>query len=326
MQNEVTIAVRSPGLAPETIRTVVIVPTFRRPDHLVLTLGSLAAQSGAPPFAVIVMENDTEGQAGLGAARPLFAAGAPAGLVLLAHARGNCSAYNAGLVTALAEFPAMETCLVLDDDEVASPGWAAALLRQAEASGADLVGGPVEPVFPARPGSHLVRHPVFTPPYRASGPVPILYGSGNVLIRRRVLEGMPRPFLDPAFNFIGGGDADFFARCRAAGFRFAWAADALIRETTPARRMEVSWLRARGLRDGAISSIIERRADRTGAGRLRTLAKSAGLLLASPWRSARLALATRSPTIGLYHLHVALGRFMAEFGLVHEQYRRPEQN
>jgi hypothetical protein len=32
------------------------------------------------------------------------------------------------------------------------------------------------------------------------------------------------------------------------------------------------------------------------------------------------------PAAGLYPLHVALGRLMAEFGYTNEQYRQPEKN
>jgi len=40
----------------------------------------------------------------------------------------------------------------------------------------------------------------------------------------------------------------------------------------------------------------------------------------------RLGLQTGSAVIGLYHIQVALGRLMEEFGLVNEQYRNPESN
>ena len=99
-----------------------------------------------------------------------------------------------------------------------------------------------------------------------------------------------------------------------------------MRETTPARRTEFSWLNARSLRNGALSAIIERRRDGSLKGRARSLLKSAALLLASPFRGMRLGLRTRSATVGLYPLQVAVGRFLGEFGLVNEQYRRPEQN
>jgi GT2 family glycosyltransferase len=323
----ITIALTSPGLDPAAARAVVCVPTFRRPDHLLTTLRSLAAQAGAPPFAVVLVENDEERREGLEAARPLFETGALAGHVVIAHARGNCSAYNAGWATALARFPAMEFLLVVDDDEVAPPDWIARLAATAEGTAADIVGGPQRAVFePGARSGAARRHPVFTPHFTATGPVPILYSSGNVLIRRHVLEAMGSPFLDTRFNFIGGGDSDFYARCRDKGFRFAWCAEAPVHETTPARRTEFSWLNARSLRNGAISSMIEHRRDASLSGRARTLAKSAALLLAAPARGMLLGWRSRSALIGLYPLQVAVGRLLAEFGRINEQYRRPEQN
>ncbi|MBO0904074.1 glycosyltransferase family 2 protein [Jiella sonneratiae] len=325
MSQTITVECVSPGLSAEAIGTVVTLPTFRRPEHLLSTLYSLAAQEGAPPFAVVVMENDAEGRAGLEAARSMFEKGGIAGLVIVAHERGNCSAYNAGWTTALEHFPAMRDLLVIDDDEIAAPDWVARMLATAETLGVDVVGAPQVPRFEPGARSRYERHPVFVPHYAATGRVPILYSSGNVLIRRRVLEAMGAPFLDTAFNFIGGGDADFYSRCRERGFTFGWCAEAPVFETVPARRTEFSWLNARGLRNGAISAIIERR--RGGRqGTPRRLAKSLGLLAASPWRSLRLALGTGSATIGLYHCQVAVGRLLAEFGRVNEQYRQAERN
>jgi GT2 family glycosyltransferase len=329
MNDSITIEIVSPELrqgngAPHAI--VVTLPTFRRPEHLLKTLASLAAQKTARRFAVIVMENDAAGREGLRAAAPLFADGPLEGLVLVAHERGNCAAYNAGWLTALARFPAMRHLLVIDDDEWAGPDWIERLVETSEREDADFVGAPQCPVFEAGATESVHRHPVFTAPYSRTGPVPILYSSGNVLIRRRVLEAMGPPFLDTAFNFIGGGDSDFYARCRRRGFRFAWCQEAPVFETTPARRTEYFWLQARSLRNGAISTLIERGADASPSGRLKTLAKSFGLLALSPWRFLRLAARTGSPVIALYPIQVAVGRLMAEFGKVNEQYRRPEQN
>ncbi|MCW4116419.1 glycosyltransferase [Aurantimonas sp. MSK8Z-1] len=326
MQEAITIEVRTPRLREPEPRVVVTLPTFRRPEHLRRTLQSLAVQATDRPFAVVVMENEAEAREGLAAARSLIEAATPRGLVLVAHARGNCSAYNAGWATALAEFPAMEHLLVIDDDEVAPPDWIARLVAAAEATGADLVGGPQLPDFETPSGARYRRHPVFTPHYDTTGPVPILYSSGNVLIRRRVLEAMGPPFLDTAFNFVGGGDSDFYTRCRAKGFRFAWCAEAPVYETVPARRTEFSWINARSLRNGSLSAMIEARSNPGQTARLRRLAKSAALLAASAPRGIALGWRTGSPVAGLYHLQVALGRFLGEFGKINEQYRRPEQN
>ncbi|UIJ71333.1 glycosyltransferase family 2 protein [Aurantimonas sp. HBX-1] len=326
MNEAVSIERVSPGLSGEGFDVVVTLPTFRRPEHLLRTLASLQAQETSHRFAVIVIENDDEGGEGRRAADPLFAGGALAGLVITAHARGNCSAYNAGWATALERFPSMRYLAVIDDDELAGPDWLERLVATAECLPADIVGGPQIPVFEKQAGRGVLRHPVFVPHYAVTGPVPILYSSGNVLIRRAVLETMGAPFLDTAFNFIGGGDSDFYSRCRERGFSFGWCAEAPVHETTPPRRMEFSWLNARGMRNGALSSIIERRRQGGRRGSVRRLAKSAALLAASPFRSAALAARTGSAVAGLYPMQVAIGRLLAEFGIVNEQYRRPDQN
>ncbi|MFP5076317.1 glycosyltransferase family 2 protein [Rhizobium sp. YIM 134829] len=308
------------------IAYAITLPTFRRPDHLIATLKTLLVQAPGKPFAIIVMENDTDGLAGAEAAKQLLATAPVSARIVLAHRRGNCHAYNAGWADALAAYPRFEALAVIDDDELAAPDWLLRLVSQQRESGADMVGGPQLPLFETGSRERSARHPVFTAHYGTNGPVPILYSSGNVLITRRVLDAMPRPFLDPLFNFIGGGDADFYRRAREKGFRFAWAADAAVTETIPARRTERSWINARSLRNGAISAMLEHRAAPSAAGRLRTIAKSLALLAASGPRGLLLWRRTGLPSAGLYHGQVALGRLMAEVGRVGEQYRNPEKN
>jgi len=317
---------RSADLDPDRIRVVITLPTFRRPDHLVMTLDSLQAQGFGHDTAVVVMDNDAAGLEGAHAAADWLTSSRLKGIAIVAHQRGNCHAYNAGWETALAEFPKLTHIAVIDDDEIAGPDWLSGLMKTAEKTGADLVGGPQIPVFADKALDGWRKHPVFTPHYQISGLVPILYSSGNVLISRPVLDMMPRPYLDPAFNFIGGGDSDFYRRAKARGFAFGWSAEAAVMETLPSRRAEFSWLNARSLRNGAISAILEKRQWPGIPGRARTLIKSLALLAAAPVRGVRLGLETGSAIIGLYHIQVAVGRLMAEFGLVNEQYRNPESN
>ena len=117
----ISILARSPGLQPETFQAIVTVPTFRRPVQLLETLGSLQAQQTDRRFAVIVMENEADAREGAMAALPLFESSAVQGMLIVAHERGNCSAYNAGWQTALLHFPSFEHLLVIDDDELADP-------------------------------------------------------------------------------------------------------------------------------------------------------------------------------------------------------------
>jgi len=44
--------------APASPRIAVVVPTFRRPDHLRVTLASLAGQARRAGAAIVVVDND----------------------------------------------------------------------------------------------------------------------------------------------------------------------------------------------------------------------------------------------------------------------------
>lgn len=322
-----SISVRHVNQNESPVDAVVILPTFRRPEHLVQTLNSVAAQTTDRRFAIVVMENDDEGLDGLEAATRWFTDHpGQAGIAIIAHERGNCSAYNAGIETAFRHYPDFSHLLVIDDDEVASPHWLDRLIAASDDFRVDMVGAPQVPIFEDETGRRWSKHPVFMPHYQTTGRVPILYSSGNVAIRRRVLETMGPEWLDTTFNFIGGGDSDFYARCKARGFAFGWCAEAPVMETMPARRTERSWINARSVRNGAISAIIERRNGLGSKGRLKRHAHNLALLAASPLRSMLLGLKTRSASIGIYHIQVAIGRFLAEFGQVAEQYRQPEKN
>ncbi|RJT35094.1 glycosyltransferase [Mesorhizobium waimense] len=323
----VSIAGRSAGLAAETVEAVVTLPTFKRPEQVLATLASLKAQQTARRFAVIVMENEAEARDGAKAALPLFERGEIAGMVIIAHERGNCSAYNAGWQTAIVHFPDFEHLLVIDDDEIADPFWLENMCRVAETLGADIVGGPQVPVFADPAHARWAEHPVFAPPYRETGLVPALYSSGNLLVGRNVLTAMGPPFLDLRFNFMGGGDSDFLSRAAQRGFVLGWCAEAKVHETVPARRIEADWIRARSLRNGVISTLVEKkkRAGTPLAG-AKVFTKSLALLAASPLRGAVRLARTGSPATALYPIHVALGRVLAEFGYANEQYRQPEKN
>ena len=323
----VTIVAATPYMDVTAMEAVVTLPTFKRPQQVLETLASLAAQVTARRFAVIVMENEAEKREGASAAAPLFEHDAMTGLVIVAHERGNCSAYNAGWETALGTFPNFRHLLVIDDDEIADPHWLERMCSTAERLGVDIVGGPQVPVFADRAQQHWEAHPVFAPPYSATGAVPVLYSSGNLLVGRHVLERMGPPFLDLRFNFMGGGDSDFLSRAAQAGFRLAWCAEAIVREAVPARRTEADWIRARSLRNGVISTLVEKkRRAGTPFANLKVFAKSLALLGAAPLRAALRLLKTWSPQVAAYPIYVALGRVMAEFGYANEQYRQPEKN
>ena len=226
------------GIDANLVKVVVVVPTFRRPAQLSKTLHSLAQQR-VDQFVAVIVENDSTSKEGLAAVR--VAAGDHPNLKCLCveePRQGNVYAINTGFEAALDLFPRSEFILMMDDDEIATPDWLWRMLAAVESSGADIVGGPVEPDFAAHVPASIRNHPAFWPNYDTSGFVPIIYGSGNCLIRRRVFERFERPYFDPRFNFLGGGDADFFVRSRMKGATFWWEQEALISEDGATRAYE----------------------------------------------------------------------------------------
>lgn len=317
----------TPDLNFAAIDTVITVPTFKRPEQLLQTLHSLNEQKTDKNFAIIVIENDSPDEQGAKAAGPLFLEKNFTGMVIVEEQAGNCNAYNAGWLTALHYFPNFEQILVIDDDEIASQHWVEELCKTQKHFKSDLVGGPQIPVFNKTQSHNWAKHPVFAPPYNITGPVPILYSSGNLLIKRRVIDAMPFPFLEPMFNFTGGGDADFIDRSRRKGFTTAWSNEAQLFETVPARRLEADWIRTRAMRNGMISTMVERRRRaHQPFGRFINFGRSLAILAFSPVKALIKGLQTQSLSIGLNYIYVGFGRFMAHFGYEYEQYRAPEKN
>ncbi len=225
----------------------VIVPTLRRPESLERALRSLFAQTGVAErvSAIVVVDNDPTGSAAatVGTLRlqspwPLTYVHAPR--------PGVATARNAGLAATGAPLIAF-----LDDDEAASPGWLAALLKAQAQTGADAVFGPItgrapdaapwlkpwlERFFgregPAQTG--LIAHP---------------YGCGNSLMVRATALPGSAPF-DAGTDQAGGEDDALFAALASRGGRFGWAEDAWVEEFAPAHRATLDYALARAFAYG----------------------------------------------------------------------------
>jgi succinoglycan biosynthesis protein ExoM len=156
--------------------------------------------------------------------------------------RGIAPARNRLVSEALksdAQFIAM-----IDDDEWPDPRWITRFLETQKQTRADLLQGSVM-FLRGTPGPARIpniRH--------ATGPVEMLEGAGNLLIHRRVLEETPAPWFDPAFALTGGEDRDFFMRLKRAGFRFAWADEAIAFGTIAAPRHRLGWAMRRAYSNG----------------------------------------------------------------------------
>jgi succinoglycan biosynthesis protein ExoM len=225
----------------------IIVPTLRRPESLERALHTLFLQTavGDRISEIVVVDNDPAGSAGAGieALRPQ----SPWPLAYVHAPRpGVATARNAGLEATRAPLIAF-----LDDDEAASPGWLAALLKAQEATGADAVFGPITgraPQAEAWLKPYLERFFGREGP-KATGLIDTPFGCGNSLMVRATALPGPAPF-DVASDQAGGEDDALFAALRARGGRFGWAADAMVEEFAPAHRATLKYALARAFAYG----------------------------------------------------------------------------
>ena len=225
----------------------VIVPTLRRPESLERALRSIFAQTGVADRVseIVVVDNDPVGSAA--ATVDALRSGSPWPLTYVHAPRpGVATARNAGLAATDAPLIAF-----LDDDEAASPGWLAALLRAREETGADAVFGPITGRAPdAAPWLKpwLERFFGREGPER-TGLIDQPFGCGNSLMVRATALPGPAPF-DTGTDQAGGEDDALFAALAARGGRFGWAADAWVEEFAPAHRATLSYALARAFAYG----------------------------------------------------------------------------
>jgi len=314
------IAAASHSLDP-SIGIVVCVPCFRRPQHLRRTLQSLAEQHTVRRFAVVMVENDASECGSVPVAAEFLRADKFPGLCVVEPRQGNCHAINAAFETAQSRFPVATHFLMIDDDEIASKDWLELMVRAAENTGAEIIGGPVLQSFDDETKRGLQRHPAFLPAYQATGSVPIIYGCGNCLITRGVFERLSSPAFDLRFNFLGGGDVDFFTRCRRSGLKFHWVAEAVITETVPDVRTHPAWLELRGHRIGAINYHVQRKTAQTPWLRIRLMGKMLTLLPLSLFRGLELFLTEHRAVIALHAMIVAVGGLLAAIGIEPQPYK-----
>lgn len=300
---------------------VVCIPTFRRPQHLEKTLASLVNQVTTARFAVVVVENENERRDGQAIADKVFAEGRLDGLCVVESRQGNCFAINRAFATGLERFPDAPYLLMIDDDEVAAPTWLDEMLRAARDSQADIVGGPVMRVFEADPDNAAKLHPLFNSPALPSGFVPTLFGSGNCLIARPVFEALGAPAFDLRFNFLGGGDMDFFTRCRLKGFKSYWNSAAIAIETVPVQRTAPDWMMSRGVTTGVINYTIDRKLYPYTSGYLMLWGKNFASLAISFGRAAALYRQTRRWLPALHPVLVSVGRGLAALGFSTAPYK-----
>ncbi len=297
------------------------VPTFRRPAGLRKLLNHIERLNYAGSLSIVVVDNDAEARAGAAFVEEVSPTFRFPIRSYIEPRRGHTYAYDQAFVRACRSDPAPEFVAVLDDDEYPDPNWLTEMIRIAHQHDVEIVGGPVLPVFDA-PDHWLAKSGLYTPYRYKTGPVSMIYGTGNMLIRRATLEQyLDEPFLHD-YAFTGGSDEEFFFRCRRDGRTFAWADEALVFETTPRSRTTVGYLLRRMFRKGTGASRVERKFAGSAIGTMRRWCKGLGLLGSGTLFLPIAALGGRPAIMRSLILAArGSGRIAAEFGFFYEEYR-----
>jgi succinoglycan biosynthesis protein ExoM len=295
----------------------ICVATYRRQNGLGRLLESLASLENLDPtidVRLIVADNDAQGtaRAVVESARPRLPF--PVTYVVEKE-RGISQARNA----CVREAGDADWYAFVDDDEYADGNWLSELLRVQRDTAADVVMGPVRPVFAQSPPPWVVRGRFFEDPTYPTGTRLHWAKTSNVLVHRALFESGG---FDPAFGLRGGEDTHFFMRAWLEGRSIVWAADAFVSETVPPERARTGWLVRREYRRGNTLSLCLRLLTNTPAKKVRRVlgatlqaAGGVGQLTSGLWRG------RAGAVTGLRRLAFAAGLFSGLAGLSYEEYR-----
>jgi len=230
---------------PDTpVTASVCLCTRHRPHGLRGLVHALSAQQAAPPFEVIVVDNDCRGSA-----RAVLESFAPS-LSLryeIEPERSLAAARNRSVRLARGAFLAF-----VDDDEVVPSTWLSSLHETILGTGASAVFGPVEVEFGEHVPDEIRRCRLLAYPHFPEGSlIPWFYTrTSNAYLRREALPDPRAPF-PRAFGRTGGEDIAMFKRIADAGGVFAAAGTAAcVKEFREPARANLRWALRRSLRNG----------------------------------------------------------------------------
>lgn len=243
----------------------VVVPTFRRPDRLALTLGGLAAQQAPFRWDLIVVDNDVEASARSVVEDARTSLGVPVHYRTEARS-GAAHARNRGIAEATGPVLAL-----LDDDVVPGPRWLATLTAPIHDGRADATGGKalLDPDVP-RPRwfdepvvGRLLTHHDLGP----DGPRPLeadeILVTANAAFRTDLLRrsGGFDPALGPrgSVQYVGD-DVQVMRAVQALGARVWWVPDAVVVHELPPSRLQPRWILRRAYLQGRSDWRLDRAA------------------------------------------------------------------
>jgi glycosyltransferase involved in cell wall biosynthesis len=221
----------------------ICIPTHRRPRQLQRLLTSLVEQEQAPPFEVIVVDNDAECSAKPVADEFLDRLSLT---YLVEPIRGLARVRNRAVAASNRKYLAF-----IDDDHCASPRWLASLYQTAIQTHAAAVVGRITVLFDKKIPDFIRACRYFSKVPYSDGEIVPWYDATvtNSIIRRDALPHPSAPFCH-SFDLTGGEDIDLFYRMIDNGANVVASAQAQTVSYRPASRSNLFWVMRRALRDG----------------------------------------------------------------------------
>jgi GT2 family glycosyltransferase len=226
----------------------VVLCTYNRAARLADALTALVRQTDAPPYEVVVVDNNSTDDT-----RAVIAGLVSGGVVRYASEpiQGLSHARNRGVATARADIIAFT-----DDDVCVGPTWVRSIARAfAEYPDVDMVGGRVEPEWEAEPPAWLPQAG-YAPlalvdygaePFRIAPAEPRCLIGANVAIRRHALERLHG--FSARVQRVGDGigsteDHEFQMRLLEAGAAALYDPRVAVRAAVPRERLSKRYHRA----------------------------------------------------------------------------------
>lgn len=145
----------------------------------------------------------------------------------------------------------------IDDDEVASPQWLDELLTTQVIYNADVVMGPVNPIYQVPPPEWVLKGGFHASGRFNDGITESNLITWNVLIRRSLFEKHNIAF-EERMALTGGSDVLLGKKMKQVGVDFYWSSNAVVKEINPPERSRIKWLLLRRFRSGTSQVLIRR--------------------------------------------------------------------
>lgn len=226
--------------------TLISIATYNRADQLEKLLASLEPVGDGT--RIVVVDNDPTGSARDTVAQ--FSAAE----YLHEPRPGIVAARN----RALDALDGEEFIAFVDDDEWVIEGWLEMMHACLERYAADVVVGPVIPIYPDDAPAWATSGEYFLRTRRATGTELPDAPTNNTLVRASAILDLSRPRFNDSFSATGGSDTELFLRVKEAGHDIVWCDEALAWEYVPTSRISREWVVQRQRRLGNVKGRLVR--------------------------------------------------------------------